>query len=366
MKDNRSSRAATLADVARLARVSTATVSRALTLPHKVRPRTLTRVEQAVQTLGYVAHGAARALASRRTRTIGAVIPTLANAIFANTTHALQRTLDEAGYTLLLASHEFDAEVEVRVTRALIERGIDGLVLLGTSHHPSVFRMIEMNRIPYVLTWALDPSGAHPCVGFDNRAAAIRLAGYLLDIGHREFGMISGLTEHNERARERVEGVRQALAARGGRLPEERLVEKPFTVAAGREGLREIARGSPFPTAIMCGNDILAIGAMAECAALGIAVPNEISITGFDDMEIASLVSPGLTTVHFPTAELGLYAARHLLQKLAGERVEARRELPVELVVRGTTAPPPRADARHNDTLEPGFASERAASEERE
>lgn len=346
MPDTKSGRAPTLADVARLARVSTATVSRALTLPHKVRPRTLARIEQAVQALGYVAHGAARALASRRTRTIGAVIPTLANAIFANTTHALQRTLDEAGYTLLLASHEFDAEVEVRATRALIERGIDGLVLLGTSHHPSVFRMIGTNRIPYVLTWALDPNGTHPCVGFDNRAAAMRVAEHLLDSGHRDFGMISGLTAHNERARERVEGMRAALAARGVRLPDYRIVEKPFTPGAGREGLREITGKPPCPTAIICGNDILAIGAMAECHALGLQIPEDISITGFDDMEFASLVTPGLTTVRFPTAELGIYAARHLMRKLAGEAVEVRRELPIELVVRGTTAPP-RASARN-------------------
>jgi LacI family transcriptional regulator len=342
VNDRKTGRIATLADVARLARVSTATVSRALSLPHKVRARTLTRVQHAVQALGYVAHGAARALASRRTRTIGAVIPTLDNAIFANTTHALQKTLDEAGYTLLLASHEFDAAVEVRAIRALIERGIDGVVLLGTSHHPSVFQMIVANRVPYVLTWALDPAGEHPCVGFDNRAAAIRLADYLLDIGHREFAMIAGYTAQNERARERAEGVRQALAARGGRLPPERVVEKPFTLGAGREGLREVARRGARPTVVICGNDILAIGAMAECNALGIAVPRDISVTGFDDMEIASLITPGLTTVHFPTTELGIYAARHLLRRLAGEDVALRSELPVELVVRGTTAPPAR------------------------
>lgn len=341
VKENQNNKIATLADVARIAKVSTATVSRALTLPHKVKPVTLSRVQHAVQTLGYVTHGAARALASRRTRTIGAVIPTLDNAIFANTTHALQRTLDEAGYTLLLASHEFDREVELRVTRALIERGIDGLVLLGTSHHPDIFRMIETNRIPYVLTWALDPQGAHPCVGFDNRMAAVRLVNYLLDIGHREFAMISGITANNERAHERMEGARQALAARGGRLPAERVVEKPFTLNAGREGLREVTNGTELPTAVICGNDVLAIGAIAECNARGIAVPQRMSITGFDDMEIASLITPGLTTVHFPTAELGIYAANHLLQKLAGESVELRSELPVELVVRGTTAPPP-------------------------
>lgn len=336
---------AKLADVARLARVSTATVSRALTLPDKVKPATAARVRQAVQALGYVAHGAARALASRRTRTVGAVIPTLDNAIFANTTHALQRTLDEAGYTLLLASHEFDAEVEARVTRALIERGVDGLVLLGTTHHPSVFRMIDMHQIPYVLTWALDPSGRHPCVGFDNRTAAIRVARHLLDLGHREFATISGVTAGNERAAERLEGVREALAERGFTLSPQRLVEKPYTLAAGREGLREVLRAAPRPTAVICGNDVLAIGALAECHALGIAVPREISVTGFDDMEIAAVVTPALTTVRFPTAELGAYAAQHLLARLAGRAVESCTELPVELVVRGSTAPPPARSA---------------------
>jgi LacI family transcriptional regulator len=329
-----------LADVARLARVSPATVSRALMRPDKVKPATAARIRQAVQALGYVAHGAARALASRRTRTIGAVIPTLNNAIFANTVHALQKALDEAGYTLLLASHEFDAEVEARVTRTLIERGVDALVLLGTSHHPSVFRMIDTHQVPYVLTWALDPGARHPCIGFDNRVAAIRVTRHLLDLGHREFAMIAGIAAGNERARERVEGVREALAGRGLALGPGRLVEKPYALGGGRDGMRELLQATPRPTAVICGNDVLAIGALAECHALGLAVPGEISLTGFDDMEIAAAVSPGLTTVHFPTAELGAYAAQHLIARLAGESFESRVELPVELVVRGSTAPP--------------------------
>ena len=340
VKRGTGSKTAKLADVAQLALVSTATVSRALTCPDKVKPATAARVQQAVQALGYVAHGAARALASRRTHTIGAVIPTLDNAIFANTAHALQKTLDDAGYTLLLACHEFDAEVEARVTRALIERGVDGLVLLGSTHHPSVMRMLDAQQIPYVLTWALDASGRHPCVGFDNRAAAIRVASHLLDLGHREFAMISGITAGNERAAERLEGVRQVLSGRGMALAACRVVEKPYTLSAGREGLREVLQEGPRPTAVICGNDVLAIGALAECHAQGIAVPREISVTGFDDLEMAAVVTPGLTTVHFPTAELGTYAAQNLLARIAGMPFEARVELPVELVVRGSTAPP--------------------------
>jgi len=333
-------RIAKLADVARAARVSTATVSRALTQPDKVKAATAARIRQTVQALGYVAHGAARALASRRTHTIGAVIPTLDNAIFANTVHALQKALDDAGYTLLIASHEFDTEVEARVTRALIERGVDGLVLLGTTHHASVHRMMDAHQIPYVLTWALDATGRHPCVGFDNRAAAVRIANHLLDLGHREFAMISGVTSGNERAAERLEGVREALAARGIAPGPGRIVEKPYTLTGGRDGLREVLRGGAGTTAVICGNDVLAIGALAECHARGLAVPRDVSVTGFDDLEMAAVVTPALTTVHFPTADLGTLAGRHLLARLAGKPVQSRIELPVQLVVRESTAAP--------------------------
>lgn len=335
-------RAARLADVARLAKVSTATVSRALTLPHKVKARTLQRVQQAASSLGYVAHGAARALASRRTQTIAAVVPTLDNAIFANTIHALQRRLDAAGYVLLIASHEFDAGIEARVTRKLIERGVDGLVLLGTTHHPEIYRMIEAHALPYVLTWAWDERGNHPCVGLDNHAAARRITEYLLDLGHRRFAMVSGITAQNERAQERLAGVRAALAASGLELPAQRVVEKPYTHGGGREGLRAVIAGADAPTAVICGNDVLAIGAIAECHARGMKVPQDLSVTGFDDMELAAVMNPALTTMRFPTAELGTYAADHLLKRLKGQAVDLRRKLPTELVVRQSTGAPRR------------------------
>jgi len=336
-----STRSVTLEDVARAAHVSTATVSRALSLPHKVSPATLVRVQAAVDRLGYVAHGAARALASRRTLTIGAVIPTLDNAIFANTTHALQKTFDEAGYTLLLACHEFDTATELRVARALVERGVDGLVLVGATHDPALFELLAARRLPYVLTWASGTHGVHPCIGFDNRAAGLQVAAHLLALGHKSIAVVSGITAQNERAQERLAGVRDALAARD--LAPVAVIETPYTHAGGREGLREVVAVSPRPTAVICGNDVLAIGAIAEAAALGIAVPRELSITGFDDMEIASLFAPGVTTVHLPTAELGQEAARQLLARLAGEDVPLGTELPVELVVRGSTAAPASA-----------------------
>jgi LacI family transcriptional regulator len=333
----------TLRDVARDAGVSAATASRALSNPDKVRPQTLARVLTAARARGYVLDGAARALREGRTRTIGTVIPTLDNAIFANATHALQKTLERRGYTLLVACHEFDLDAEVHLARQLVERGVDGLVLVGLDHRPELFRSLEVAGLPYLLTWALDRSGRRPCVGFDNHAAAMRVVQYLVDIGHRDFAMIAGETAYNDRARARVEGVIAALAANGLALPPERLLERPYTFPAGREAMRALAARMPRPAALVCGNDVLAIGALAECRAMGIAVPGDLSLTGFDDLEFSALTTPTLTTIHVPGHALGETSADALLKMVSGEATTCCHELGVDLIVRETTAPPRRA-----------------------
>ncbi|HVL59142.1 MAG TPA: substrate-binding domain-containing protein [Burkholderiaceae bacterium] len=335
-----------LVDVARAARVSTATVSRALSFPHKVHPDTLGRIQRTIRQVGYVPHGPARALALRRSHTIGAVVPSLANAIFANTTHALQKSLDQEGYTLLLGCHEYDLQVEARIARKLIERGVDGLILFGSQHERELWRLLDATRLPYVLTWALDPDGERPCVGFDSRDAGWRVAQYLLDLGHRRIGVVSLPLDSNERHRERVAGVRDALAARGLSLPAERVIERRLTPIAGREAMRELLRARTRPTAVICCNDNLAIGAIAECHAQRLRVPADVSVCGFDDVEFAAMMTPALTTVFFPAAELGRFAAEHLLGRLAGREPPRQQQLPVELIVRGSTAAPPRAAAR--------------------
>ncbi len=333
-------RKAKLDDVARAAGVSLATASRALSAPQLLKPATLVRVLNAARLLGYLPHGAARALASRRTHTIGAVIPTLDNAIFANSTQAMQRELGEHGYQLLLGSHEYDPERDFQVTRALLERGVDGLMLVGTDHSPELYQLLLGFASPYVLTWSIDESGHHHCVGFNNREAAARVTQYLYDLGHRAFAVISGFTAHNDRARDRITGVREALIARGLALDPRRVVETSFSVQSGREALHAVLEPAPRPTAVICGNDILAHGAMLEAIALGIDVPRALSVTGFDDMELAAQIPPGLTTMRIPTAEIGRRTARHLLARLNGEKTDKRTELAVELVVRGSTAPP--------------------------
>jgi len=330
-----------LADVAHAAGVSLATASRALAEPALVRAETRERVREAVDMLGYMPHGAARALATRRSRTVGAVFPPVDNPIFAGATHALARELSGAGYTLLLASHDYEPAGELAATQALIERGVDGLVLVGLDHDPGLFPLLGRSGLPFEVTWSLDGGGAHYCVGLSHRTASIRVAQHLLDFGHREFAVIAGETLHNDRARDRLAGVRDALAARGIELSPARVVEAPFAVAAGRAALARLLSSAPGFTALVCGNDPLAIGALLECKTRGIDVPACLSIAGFDDVDLAAEIEPGLTTVRVPSAEIGRLAGQRLLARLEGKRVRRLEEMPAPLVIRGSTGPAP-------------------------
>ena len=333
-----------LSDVARVAGVSLSTASRALSRPQRLSPATVDKVRSAAQLLGYVPHGAARALASRRSRTIGAVIPTLDNSIFASSVNAMQQSLAASSFNLLLASHGYDPMVELEVTRTLIERGVDGIAFVGTDHAPALYELLGNFDIPYVFTWSLDMSAQHPSIGFNNRDAAIRVTRHLLDLGHKNLAVISGLNAHNDRSRDRVAGVREAMRARGLELPDAAIIEEPYSFLSGRQAMHELMQQRPRPTAVVCINDVLAVGAIIGCQAEGVRIPQDVSVTGFDDMEISGQLSPGLTTMRLPTVELGRLTANYLLDRLAGKEIARLTELKVELVVRGSTAPPAPQD----------------------
>jgi LacI family transcriptional regulator len=329
----------TLEDVARVAGVSTATVSRVLSKPDVVSASTRERVTSAVRQLDYQPDAAARALASGRTHTVGCVIPTLDHAIFASSTQAMQTTLARAGYQLLVASHGYDPVIEFEVARVLQQRGVDALVLVGTDHSPGLWKSLRSWGKPSLLTWSCDPR--LPSIGFDNVAAAGAATEHLLSLGHRRIGVVSGFTQHNDRARSRIEGVRQALHQAGLKLPPSRLTEQAFNFSGGRSGLRVLMGAPEPPTAIFCGNDLLANGALLEAQRLGIEVPGQISICGIDNHELSAAINPGLTTIDLPTQDLGRITAKSVLASIAGEAIAQQSLLPFELLVRGSTAPPP-------------------------
>lgn len=330
----------TIEDVARVSGVSTATVSRVLSKPEMVRASTREAVMSAVRQLDYQPDAAARALASGRSRTVGCVIPTLDHAIFARSTQAMQTTLARAGYQLLVASHEYDPAVEFEVVRVLQQRGVDALVLVGTDHAPGLWKALRAWDKPSVLTWSCD--ARLPSIGFDNEAAGRMAIEHLLALGHRRIGVISGLTSHNDRARSRIEGARQALKQAGLKLPPSLLTEQVFNLNGGRNGLLALMAARQPPTAIFCGNDLLATGALLEAQRMGLKVPRQLSICGIDNHELAEAINPGLTTINLPTLDLGRITANSVLSAIAGEAIAAQALLPFELVVRGSTAAAPR------------------------
>jgi LacI family transcriptional regulator len=328
-------------DVARLAGVSTATVSRALNLPDQVDPQTRARVRAAVDKLRYVPHGPARALRSQRSGMIGAVVPSFDYALYARTTSALQRTLDERGYSLVLATHYYDLATEVRVTGQLIQHGVDAFMFVGLDHDPALYELLERHRRPYVLTWGVDETGRHPSIGFDNRAATYALTRWLIELGHRRFGLISAPTPGNDRSRARGAGVREALAAHGLALDERYVWFGSISLASGRAGMRELLRVRPRPTAVIATNDVFAVGAMLACREARVRVPDDLSITGVDNTDLGATQTPPLTSIQTPVVEVGSAAGVQLVARLEGAPVELQQKLPFTLMKRGSTAKPP-------------------------
>lgn len=331
----------TIDDVARLAGVSTATVSRALNQPDAVREALRKKVTAAVARLGYVPHAGARALMLRRSGTVGAIFPTIDNAIFAKAIDALQRRLAMSGVHLLIATSGYDMDSEMRQAINLVTRGADGLVLCGFSQHPDLLRFVQQRKLPCVHVMVHRPDSEDINVGFDNASAMARATEYLIDLGHRRIAMLAGVTRHNDRATQRVAGLRRALKAAGLKLPPERLAERPYTLTDAREGMRTLMAQTPAPTAVICGNDVLAFGAMLEAQSLGLKIPRDVSIVGFDDLELARHLHPALTTVRVPTDEMWTLAAERMLAAIAGEPIVRSTEVDAALVVRQSTGPAP-------------------------
>ena len=329
-------------DVAQLAGVSTATVSRALNTPESVDPATRERVLAAVAKLRYRPHGAARSLRSQRSKMIGAVVPSFDYALYARTTSALQQRLDARGYALVLAEHHYDLGAELRIAGQLTQHGVDAFVFVGLDHHAGLFSLLEDYGRPYVLTWGVDPMGRHASIGFDNQAATHEITRYLFGLGHRRIGLLSAPVDGNDRARARGAGVRAALTEAGLTLDERCVQYAPISLHSAAEAMsRMLALPAP-PTAVVATNDVFAVGAMLACRSAGVRIPQDISITGVDNTDLGATQTPGLTSIRTPVVEIGDAAAAQIIARLEGQPYEAFQSFPIEVVHRGSTAPPHR------------------------
>jgi len=331
----------TLEDVATRSGVSTATVSRSLNAPERVSENTRKRVMAAVRELGYAPNFGAQALAAKRTNTFGAIIPTMDNAIFARGLQAFQEELTSQGITLLVASSSYRADLEEEQMRTLVARGADALLLIGHDRTPQSYMFLEGRRIPYVVCWAYNTAETRLSIGFDNRKAMKALTREVLALGHRAIALISAPCDENDRARERRAGVWDAMREASLAPDALRIIETPYAISNGAEAFRTIMAAQNKPSVVLCGNDVLAAGALGMARELGLSVPGDVSITGFDDIEIAEIVTPGLTTVHVPHRQMGRGAARLLVALRNGENPGASIELKARIQWRDTLGPAP-------------------------
>ncbi len=330
-----------LDDVAKAAGVSTATVSRCLNTPERVVEKTRKRVMAAVEALGYTPNFAARLMAAKHSYTIGAIIPTMENAIFARGLQAFQDELRNKGYTLLVSSSAYEPRIEKEQIQTLVARGADGLLLIGHERDAQIYEYLKQQGVPALVAWSFQPGGRLPSVGFDNHDAIYALAEEVIKAGHRRVAMISGISRGNDRARLRIAGVRSALARHGISPQTLRIIETAYGTETGAAAFARLMAETPRPTAVMCGNDVLAAGALHMAGQLGIRVPDEVSITGFDDIELARIVTPGLTTVHVPHREMGQKAATALLTLVEGAGSGQSTCMETRIVTRDSLASAP-------------------------
>jgi len=330
---------ASLHDVALLAGVSTATVSRVLNGSATVSDAKRQAVQRACDELGYVVNAAARTLASRRSMTIGAVVPTLATETFSRPLAAFQQKVQEAGYTLLVASFGFDAEVELKEVQTMLEHGVDALMVVGRAHDPKMWELIDRKQIPCVQAWSLDQN--RPSVGFDNVAVARQMVEHLLSLGHQKFAMIVNERSFNDRVGDRIAGTQARLAEEGLELPDHWRMATDLTLEGAIVSMQRLLRGPERPTAVICANDLLAFGALLAAKNLGVRVPEDISVVGFNDFDYARYMSPPLTTTRVELGQIGAYAGTYLLDALSGKAPEGPIETTTELIVRGSSGPAP-------------------------
>ena len=328
----------TINQVAKMAGVSTATVSRALNKPETVSEALKKKIERIIKRIGYIPNAGARSLMLKRTGSIGVIVPTLDNAIFAQGLEEFQRQLSQSGYQMLVASTNYDPEIENQQMRNLLLQGVEGIAMFGSSQKLELIRLLRTRKLPYIHIGTLDTPLNGYAAGFDNKKAIQLGVEYLVQVGHRNFGMIAGKTENNDRARDRVDGVVELLKRNRIFLKKESIIEVPYQIQDARIALKKLLQINPKISAVVCGNDVLAIGALLEAQSQGIKIPYQCSILGFDNLELSRHIQPSLSTIHIDAIGMWSKAAHHLMSQINGiNRLPRKILADVSLVIRDST-----------------------------
>jgi DNA-binding LacI/PurR family transcriptional regulator len=343
----RRAKVATIREVAALAGVSTATVSRTLRNSANVDPATRLRVEQAAATLRYRPSGVARSLKLRSTRTLGLIVTDILNPYFPQIVRAIEDAARERGYSVLLADGRHDPSREIESLDLLADREVDGLIIASTAVSARHQDRIRELRCPVVIVNSESTIAGTPAVASDNVAGGRLAAEHLFALGHEHVAYVTTTYEENTAANDRFAGASAAHRARGRSAPLVTIVAVDG-VEGGMWAAQRAMAEHPETTALLCYNDLTAVGAIRGLRAAGYEVPRDVSVMGFDDIEIAAYVDPALTTVRQATDEMGRSAVELLFARLEGgtdaavsePREGDTRRLPVQLIARASTAPP--------------------------
>jgi LacI family transcriptional regulator len=335
---------ATILDVARMAGVSPATVSHAFSAKRPVSERTRARVQAAAVRAGYRPSHLAAAMVTGRTRTLGVVVPDIANPFFSELVRGAEAAAMAAGYMTIVCSSELDADLEDRCVEVLSDRRVDSLLYLpGTTRRHRCLEDPALGTTPLVVIDEEMPDlpARASVVMSDNEAGGAAAARHLAELGHAEIGVVAG-PPGLPTAEARLRGFVAALTDLGIAVQPKRILRAVYyTREAGLLAGASLLSRQPGISAVFCANDLIALGMMSAAAQAGRTVGRDLSVAGFDDIFVAQLVSPALTTIRQPIAELGRRAAGIAIGAIEGRDGEPRREvLPVQLVVRGSTSPP--------------------------
>ncbi len=332
-------RSPTILDVAKAAGVSKSTVSRVIADNGQgVSETTKQRVLKAIQELGYAPNAIARSMRTTRTNTVMLAIPDITNPYWPEVARGVQDVMDEEGYAVVFANSDWDEQRERAYLDMARRNRFDGILI-----NPVQISSQELQGydIPTVVLGTRGAYGTFDRVGADSYSGIYMATEHLISLGHRRIGLVLGHRQSNARDT-RLAGYQDALAAAGIPVQEDLILKVPFMRQGGKQAFQSFMQLSEPPTAMVCANDIIALGALQAAHEAGIKVPDEISITGLDDIDAAASTTPSLTTVSKPKYDIGRQAAIFLLERIRGEGPEAPRRLVFagRLRVRGTTAPP--------------------------
>jgi DNA-binding LacI/PurR family transcriptional regulator len=287
----------------------------------------------------YVYNALAGGLSARKTTTLGVIIPTITNPVFATVTKGIQDYARQRGYSIILGNTDYNEENELGLIHLLQEKRADGVILNGPWRDAPVVPLMKKTRLPFVITWQAIQDKDVNFVAFDNFQSAYRIVEYLIGLGHRRIGMIAGKFSVSERALLRWQAYRQCLGDHELAYDPKLVLEEGYSYSEGKEAMTHLLDLPSRPSAVFCGNDVLAIGAMVGAKERGLKIPEELSVAGFDNMEISAFYDPPLTTVAVPAYEMGRMAAKILIENLRGESQRPQQYvLEAKLIVRGSTA----------------------------